>query len=120
MAAVGSRIVALDALRGVGILGILAVHIQLFAMPLAARSNPTVSGSLDGAAGAVWLATYVLADGKFIAIFAMLFGAGIAMQASRCEANRLPAAPPHYRRLVPLCERRPSRRGGRHGQRLQA
>ena len=102
MAAVGSRIVALDALRGVGILGILAVHIQLFAMPLAARSNPTVSGSLDGAAGAVWLATYVLADGKFIAIFAMLFGAGIAMQASRCEANRLPAAPPHYRRMAAL------------------
>src|SRR2546428_9547702 len=100
MAAVGARIVALGALRGVGILGILAVLIQLFAMPLTARSNPTVSGSLDGAAGAVWLGTYVLADGKFIAIFAMLFGAGIALQAARRDADRLPAAPPHYRRLA--------------------
>ena len=41
MPAPTSRIAALDALRGIGILGIVAVHIQLFAMPLAARSNPS-------------------------------------------------------------------------------
>jgi uncharacterized protein len=85
MVAPGSRIIALDALRGAGILGILAVHIQLFAMPLAARTNPTVYGDLGRVDFAVWLATYVLADGKFIAIFAMLFGAGIAMLADRRE-----------------------------------
>jgi len=102
MAASASRIVALDALRGAGILGILAVHIQLFAMPVAARANPTVYGSLTGTAGAVWLVTYALADGKFIAIFAMLFGAGIAMQAARREAVGLPAALPHYRRMTAL------------------
>jgi uncharacterized protein len=102
MAAPASRIIALDALRGAGILGILAVHVQVFAMPLAARSNPTVYGSLAGADGGVWLATYVLADGKFIAIFAMLFGAGIAMLAARREAAGLPAAAPHYRRMAAL------------------
>jgi uncharacterized protein len=102
MAASASRIIALDALRGAGILGILAVHVQLFAMPLAARSNPTVYGDLRGAGGAVWLATYVLADGKFIAIFAMLFGAGIAMLAARREAAGLPAASQHYRRMAAL------------------
>lgn len=102
MAAPASRIIALDALRGAGILGILAVHVQLFAMPLAARSNPTVYGDLGGVGGAVWLATYVLADGKFIAIFAMLFGAGIAMQTARREAAGLPAAPQHYRRMAAL------------------
>jgi uncharacterized protein len=102
MATGGSRIVALDALRGAGILGILAVHIQLFAMPLVARSNPTAYGSLRGVDGAVWLATYVLADGKFIAIFAMLFGAGIALLAARREAAGLPAAPAHYRRMLAL------------------
>jgi uncharacterized protein len=102
MTAPASRIVALDALRGAGILGILAVHVQLFAMPLAVRSNPTVYGNLRGADGAVWLATYVLADGKFIAIFAMLFGAGIAMLAARREAAGLPTALPHYRRMATL------------------
>ena len=102
MAGPASRIVALDALRGVGILGILVVHIQLFAMPLAARSNPTAYGDLHGANGAVWLATWVLADGKFIAVFAMLFGAGIVMLARRQAAAGLPAAPPHYRRMAAL------------------
>jgi len=102
MATAGSRVVALDALRGVGILGILAVHIQLFAMPLAARSHPTAHGSLEGVAGAVWLATYTLADGKFIAIFATLFGAGIAMQAARSEHDGLPASLLHYRRMAAL------------------
>lgn len=102
MAAPASRIVALDALRGAGILGILAVHIQTFAMPLAARSNPTAYGDLGGFAGAVWLGTYVLADGKFIAVFAMLFGAGIAMLAARREAAGLSAALPHYRRMTAL------------------
>jgi uncharacterized protein len=102
MAAAASRIVALDALRGAGILGILVVHVQLFAMPLAARSNPTVYGDLGGADGAAWLATYVLADGKFIAIFAMLFGAGITMLAARCDATGRPAGPLHYRRMAAL------------------
>jgi len=102
MAPSASRIVALDALRGAGILGILAVHIQLFAMPVAARGNPTVYGDLRGADGVAWLATYVLADGKFIAIFAMLFGAGIAMQAARNEAAGVPAAIQHYRRMAAL------------------
>ena len=102
MTAPASRIAALDALRGVGILGILAVHVQLFAMPLSARSSPTVFGDLGGANGAVWLATYVLADGKFIAVFAMLFGAGIAMMAARREAAGLSAAVPHYRRMAAL------------------
>jgi uncharacterized protein len=102
MPAPTSRIAALDALRGIGILGIVAVHIQLFAMPLAARANPTAYGDLQGVNGVVWLATAVLADGKFIAIFAMLFGAGIAMQAARRESAGLPAAPPHYRRMAAL------------------
>jgi len=102
MAAGAARIVALDALRGAGILGILAVHIQLFAMPVAARANPTVFGDLGGPAGAVWLVTYALADGKFIAIFAMLFGAGIVMQAARRDAAGLSVRAPHYRRTAAL------------------
>ena len=102
MAASGSRIIALDALRGAGVLGILAVHIQLFAMPVAARTKPSVYGDLSAVDSAIWLAIYILADGKFIAIFAMLFGAGIAMLADRREAAGLPAAPQHYRRMAAL------------------
>lgn len=102
MSSAGTRITALDALRGAAVLGLLPVHIQLFAMPVAARSNPTLYGDLDGANATVRLATYILADGKFIAIFAMLFGAGIAMLARRREEAGMSAARHHYRRMAAL------------------
>ena len=96
-----ARIPSLDALRGVGILGILPVHIQSFAMVVAARLNPAVGGDLDGAKGWIWLATAVLADGKFLAIFAMLFGAGLLLLSARGEGagdvERL-----HHRRMALL------------------
>jgi len=69
------RIEALDVLRGVAVLGILLVNIQLFAMPEAAYQNPTAYADLAGANLAVWFATHVLADMKFLAIFSMMFGA---------------------------------------------
>jgi uncharacterized protein len=75
-----SRIASIDILRGVGVLGMLAVHIQLFASVSLARWNPTAYGDLAGINWWVWLVTYLLADGKFIAIFAMLFGAGIVLR----------------------------------------
>jgi len=86
-AAQGStRIRSLDVLRGVGVLGMLATHIQLFAFPSLARWNPTAYGDLQGLNWWVWLATSVLADGKFIAIFAMLLGVSIVMLAGGAEA----------------------------------
>ena len=43
-----ARIRSLDVLRGVGVLGMLAVHIQLFAFPSLARWNPTAYGDFTG------------------------------------------------------------------------
>ena len=86
-------------LRGVGVLGMLAVHIQLFAFPSLARWNPTAYGDLRGLNWWVWLATFVLADGKFIAIFAMLLGASIVMQSADRAA---PAWRAHERRMAAL------------------
>ena len=74
-----ARIKPLDVLRGVGVLGMLAVHIQLFAFPSLARWNPTAYGDFRGLNWWVWLATSILADGKFITIFAMLLGVSIVM-----------------------------------------
>ncbi|MGH7391031.1 MAG: DUF418 domain-containing protein [Candidatus Rokuibacteriota bacterium] len=97
-----ARVTSLDVLRGVGILGILAVHIQLFASVGAARANPTVYGDLTGANWWVWLGTDLLAEGKFISIFAMLFGAGIVVLAARRDAAAADAAGLHYRRMAGL------------------
>ncbi len=93
-----ARIDAIDVLRGFALLGILVMNIQAFAMPRAAYFNPTAYGDLEGANLYVWLAGRMLADQKFMAIFSMLFGAGIVLMAERSE-GRGSATRLHYRRM---------------------
>lgn len=102
MAGPPPRISSLDALRGVAVLGILVVNIQSFAFVRAARTNPTVQGDLEGANWWVWLVTYVMFDGKFISMFAILFGASIVLLVDRCARRGVPATPIHIRRMVIL------------------
>ena len=92
-----ARIEAIDVLRGFALLGILVMNIQGFAMPQAAYFNPTAYGDLEGANLYVWLAGRMLADQKFMAIFSMLFGAGIVLMAERSEGSG--GARLHYRRM---------------------
>ncbi len=82
------RIASLDVLRGVAVLGILAMNIQCFAMIFEAYENPTAYGDLTGANYVVWYLSHLLFDGKFITIFSMLFGAGIVLMTERLEAKR--------------------------------
>ena len=98
----GQRIRSLDVLRGVGVLGMLATHISLFAFPSLARWNPTAYGDFQGVNWWVWLATSVFADGKFIAIFAILLGASIVMLPSRAADGAMPVWRAHVRRMVAL------------------
>jgi uncharacterized protein len=93
------RIVSIDVLRGFALLGILPMNIQYFSMIGAAYWNPTAYGNLTGANYWVWLLSHVLADEKFMAIFSMLFGAGILLLTSRIEATGKPSALLHYRRM---------------------
>ena len=93
-----TRIDSIDVLRGVALLGILLMNIQAFAMPQAAYFNPTAYGDLEGANLYVWVACRMLADQKFMAIFSMLFGAGIVLMVGRAEA-RGNARRVHYRRM---------------------
>ena len=97
-----ARIRSLDVLRGVGVLGMLAVHIQLFAFPMLARWNPTAYGDFQGVNWWVWLATSVLADGKFIAIFAMLLGVSIVMLPGRAAEGAIPVWRTHVLRMAAL------------------
>ena len=86
-----ARIKSLDVLLGVGVLGMLTTHIQLFMYPGLTRWNPTAYGELRGVNWWLWLATSVLADGKFIALFAMLLGPSIVMLPSRAGDRAMPA-----------------------------
>lgn len=70
------RIVALDALRGLAVLGIAWMNVHAFALPLQAYYNPTAFGLETAADRWVWLASLVFVEDKFRTLFAILFGAG--------------------------------------------
>ncbi len=46
-------------------------------MPSAAYINPTAYGDLTGINKWVWIISHLLASGKFLSVFSMLFGAGV-------------------------------------------
>jgi uncharacterized protein len=67
------RILSLDALRGVAVLGILVMNIHGFAQAFADYLNPTAfHGSIQGADYWIWLADHLLVDEKMMATFCML------------------------------------------------
>ncbi len=94
-----ARAMRLDALRGVAVLGILPLLIQVRAESWSASLNPASSGQLSGQNGIIWIITHILFTQKFMTIFAVLFGAGIAIMAANAGAR---AAPLHIRRMSGL------------------
>ncbi|WP_175402518.1 DUF418 domain-containing protein [Xanthomonas graminis] len=81
------RLVTLDVLRGFALLGILLMNIEGFVGPLetaATGLDPLLRGA-DRIADA---AVYLLVQGKFYTLFALLFGMGFAVMAQRAEAAR--------------------------------
>ncbi len=92
------RIVAIDVLRGFAVLGILIVNVQGFARVASAYMNPTSGRVLEGGDLWTWAAIYLFADTKFISIFSLLFGAGIAMMSERMGQRGVSGGALHYRR----------------------
>jgi len=102
------RIVALDALRGVALLGILLINVWAFAMPETTLFNPTVYadttvyGDFTGANYWAWAFSHVFAQNKFITLFSALFGAGILLFIESKEEKGQDAVRLHYRRTAIL------------------
>lgn len=97
----GERIVALDVLRGFALLGIALMNIEWFSRPIQELGSglPAGAGALDQAAG--WL-IYVFVQGKFWALFSLLFGIGFAVMAERAQAAGRPFIAPYLRRTAVL------------------
>ncbi|MFT6969545.1 MAG: hypothetical protein ACJAXX_000102 [Roseivirga sp.] len=93
------RVLSLDILRGVAVLGILIVTIQSYAMPWVASINPTVFENLEDINFYVWLLTHVFANEKFMAIFSMLFGATIILISQKARKEHLRSGDLQYRRF---------------------
>lgn len=73
------RNVTLDFVRGVAILGILLLNISAFGLPKAAYLNPAWSGSASISDAWTWALLDLLAQVKFLTLFALLFGAGLQL-----------------------------------------
>jgi uncharacterized protein len=70
------RIPALDALRGLAVIGIVGMNALAFALPSPAYYNPLSFGGVGAADYWVWLGSFVFIEDKFRTLFAMLFGVG--------------------------------------------
>lgn len=83
------------------VLGILLLNVRLFAMPNAAYQYPV---ALDATVGDLWAyaLTTVLAQGKFISIFAALYGAGIILATRRLDTAGADAFATYRRRSAIL------------------
>jgi len=94
-----TRILALDALRGVAVIGIVGMNVLAFALPGPAYYNPLAYGGVGPADYWVWLASFVFIEDKFRTLFAMLFGAGCLILIERAGARPWRA---HYARMAVL------------------
>lgn len=95
----GQRIPALDALRGVAVIGIVGMNVLAFALPGPAYYNPLSFGGTMPADYWVWLGSFVFIEDKFRTLFAMLFGAGCLILIERSGEHDWRA---HYARMIVL------------------
>jgi uncharacterized protein len=81
----GERFASIDVLRGVALLGILAMNVMTFAMPMAAYSNPTVFTDHSGSNRVTYWIVHTVFDMKMMGLFSMLFGAGVVVWSRKAE-----------------------------------
>ena len=94
------RIMTLDIVRGVAVMGILAMNIVAFGMPFQAYMNPAAFGAEGAADFAGWAFNFIFIDGKMRGLFSFLFGASMLLVIERAEAAGASPASIHYRRML--------------------
>ena len=95
------RLPVVDALRGLALLGILLVNMTLYksAPSVAHLAATSIEGPWDRAAAVL---VKVLAEGKFIGLFSLLFGFGVATRIARVRRRGGRWGRTHLRRLAAL------------------
>lgn len=87
------RVVSLDLLRGIAILGILFMNIVAFAMTFEAYTNVNFDGQATATEKTTFIFQSLLAKERFISLFCVLFGAGIVMFLERARAKQFEPYP---------------------------
>ena len=99
IAAPMGRIATLDIVRGVAVMGILAMNIVAFSMPFQAYMNPTAYGLESQADLGSWLFSFIFIDGKMRGLFSFLFGASTLLVIQQARAAGESPAKIHYARM---------------------
>jgi len=100
--ALQARLLNIDIIRGIALLGILLMNIQAFSMNFSAYSNPSSYGDLTGVNFYVYYFSHIFADQKFMTIFSILFGVGIVLMAENIERKGGNPTKIHYKRMFIL------------------
>ncbi len=94
------RIRQVDILRGVALLGILVINIGYFVYPEQVQFDPKIMGGFEGVDFWVWRLKSWFFSQKMMALFSMLFGAGLIMMATRAKAAGRPFGKVYIRRTL--------------------
>lgn len=92
----GERIILLDSLRGLALLGILLMNIPYMGLPEPSFDNPVLNHEMGTINEKVWWYVNWIPEGTQRAIFSMLFGAGIMLFVSRLEKRTEGVWPAEY------------------------
>ncbi len=95
-----SRIDALDFLRGLAVMGILLANMVAIGLPSPAQLNPFTAGTNGPLDLAAWAFNFLLVDGKFRALFAMMFGASMLLVMESAELDGRDGLAAHRKRML--------------------
>lgn len=98
----GDRLVTLDAIRGVAVIGILAMNIIGFSMLSSSAVSPNLMGGTSCYDRAAFVLASIFFDGKMRGLFSLLFGASMALIVDRAAAKGEDPARIHYARMAVL------------------
>ncbi|MHC5541137.1 DUF418 domain-containing protein, partial [Singulisphaera rosea] len=96
----GERVASVDVIRGVALLGILAMNIVGFAWPWDVYEIPTRDPDASRLDIALWGLNHVVFDTKMMTLFSMLFGAGLVLMSDRADVRGASMRGVYYRRVA--------------------
>ncbi|AUX70633.1 hypothetical protein CHX26_15030 [Porphyrobacter sp. HT-58-2] len=100
----GERIDTLDFIRGIAVMGILAANIIAFGQPFEAYMYPAAfKGDPGDPGGWMWIAQFILIDGKMRGLFTLLFGAGMYLFMEKAWARGASRGLQAWRLVILMC-----------------
>lgn len=96
------RILSLDIIRGIAVMGIFSVNVVGMAMIESAYFYPPDYGFESAGDRAMWTLNSIFVDGRFRSLFSILFGASLTLVVERAVAAGKEAWSVHYPRMAVL------------------